>query len=68
MLKKINKEIEKLEKEKNKLINSQQSVQKRLSEIDIEIKRYKTLKKSYQKLEIKFNDYANPVEEKKDNG
>lgn len=68
MLKKINKEIEKLEKEKNKLINSQQGVQKRLSEIDIEIKRYKTLKKSYEKLEIKFNDYANPVEEKKDNG
>ena len=56
MIKKIDKEIEKLEKEKSKLINSQQGVQKRLSEIDIEIKRYKTLKNSYKKLEEKFNN------------
>lgn len=68
MLKKIEKEIEKLEKEKNKLINSQQGVQKRISDIDIKIKGYKTLKKNYEKLESKFNNYVNPIEEKKDNG
>lgn len=39
MLKKIEKEIEKLEKEKAKLINSQQGVQKRISDIDIKNKR-----------------------------
>lgn len=68
MLKKIEKEIEKLEKEKAKLINSQQGVQKRISDIDIKIKGYKTLKKNYEKLESKFNNYVNPIEEKKDNG
>ena len=67
MLKKIEKEIEKLEKEKAKLINSQQGVQKRISDIDIKIKGYKTLKKNYEKLESKFNNYVNPIEEKKDN-
>ena len=64
MIKKIDKEIEKLEKEKSKLINSQQGVQKRLSEIDIEIKRYKTLKHSYKKLEEKFNNCVNIIEGK----
>mgnify|MGYP005824067441 FL=1 len=68
MLKKIEKEIEKLEKEKAKLIYSQQGVQKRISDIDIKIKGYKTLKKNYEKLESKFNNYVNPIEEKKDNG
>lgn len=68
MLKKIEKEIEKLEKEKVKLINSQQGVQKRINDIDIKIKGYKTLKKNYEKLESKFNNYVNPIEEKKDNG
>ena len=68
MLKKIEKEIENLEKEKAKLINSQQGVQKRISDIDIKIKGYKTLKKNYEKLESKFNNYVNPIEEKKDNG
>ena len=67
MLKKIEKEIEKLEKEKAKLINSQQGVQKRISDIDIKIKGYKTLKKNYEKLESKFNNYVNLIEEKKDN-
>lgn len=67
MLKKIEKEIEKLEKEKAKLINSQQGVQKRISDIDIKIKGYKTLKKNYEKLESKFNNYVYPIEEKKDN-
>ena len=68
MIKKIDKEIEKLEKEKVKLINSQQGVQKRINDIDIKIKGYKTLKKNYEKLESKFNNYVNPIEEKKDNG
>lgn len=68
MLKKIEKEIEKLEKEKVKLINSQQGVQKRINDIDIKIKGYKTFKKNYEKLESKFNNYVNPIEEKKDNG
>lgn len=68
MLKKIEKEIEKLEKEKVKLINSQQGMQKRINDIDIKIKGYKTLKKNYEKLESKFNNYVNPIEEKKDNG
>ncbi len=68
MLKKIEKEIEKLKKEKVKLINSQQGVQKRINDIDIKIKGYKTLKKNYEKLESKFNNYVNPIEEKKDNG
>lgn len=68
MLKKIEKEIEKLEKEKVKLINSQQGVQKRINDIDIKIKGYKTLKKNYEKLESKFNNFVNPIEEKKDNG
>ena len=67
MLKKIEKEIEKLEKEKAKLINSQQGVQKRINDIDIKIKGYKTLKKNYEKLESKFNNYVYPIEEKKDN-
>ena len=67
MLKKIEKEIEKLKKEKAKLINSQQGVQKRISDIDIKIKGYKTLKKNYEKLESKFNNYVYPIEEKKDN-
>lgn len=64
MIKKIDKEIEKLEKEKSKLINSQKGVQKRLSEIDIEIKRYKILKNSYKKLEEKFNNCVNIIEGK----
>ena len=68
MLKKIEKEIEKLEKEKANLINSPHGVQKRISDIDIKIKGYKTLKKNYEKLESKFNNYVNPIEEKKDNG
>ena len=67
MIKKIMREIEKLEKEKNRLINSQQGVQKKINDIDIKIKEYKTLKKSYEKLENKFYNYTNPVEDKKVN-
>ena len=52
MLKKIEKEIEKLEKEKAKLINSQQGVQKRISDIDIKIKGYKTLKRIMKNLKV----------------
>ena len=64
----MKRKMENLEKEKAKLINSQQGVQKRISDIDIKIKGYKTLKKNYEKLESKFNNYVNPIEEKKDNG
>ena len=63
MIRKILKELTKLETQKSKLINIQAETQKKIDNIDMKIKEYNTLKKEYEKIEKKFSKYINPIEE-----
>lgn len=64
MISKINKQLGKLEIKKSQLLITQTKVQKEIDDVDIKIKEWTTLKKDYEKLEKKFNNYVNPKVEK----
>ena len=65
MIKKVLRKLERLNAEKSKFITEQSNIQKKIDDIDIEIKNYATLKKDYEKLEKKYNDLAHSPEVKK---
>ena len=65
MIKKVLRKLERLKLEKTKIIEEQSKLQKKIDDIDIEIKNYITLKKEYEKLERKFNDLNQTPEVKK---
>lgn len=65
MIRRILKEIEKLEASKAKLLTQQVELQKKIDNTDLKIKNYNALKKEYEKIEKKFNNYINPIEETK---
>lgn len=65
MIKKVLRKLERLKLEKSKTIEEQSKLQKKIDDIDIEIKNYITLKKEYEKLERKFNDISQTTEVKK---
>lgn len=65
MIKKVLRKLERLKAEKLKIIEEESKLQKRIDDIDIEMKNYTTLKKEYEKLEKKFNDLSQYPEEKK---
>lgn len=56
MIKRVLKIIERLNAEKSKFVTEQSKLQKKIDDIDIEIKKYITIKKEYEKLEKKFID------------
>lgn len=56
MIKRVLKIIERLNAEKSKFVTEQSKLQKKIDDIDIEIKNYTTIKKEYEKLEKKFID------------
>lgn len=65
MIKKVLRKLERLKADKQKFIAEQSDLQKKIDDIDIEMKTYTTLKKEYERLEKKFNDLSNPPEVKK---
>lgn len=65
MIKKVLKKIERLKNDRSKLVIVQTDIQKKIDNIDIEIKEYNNLKKDYEKLEKKYDDMANSIEGKK---
>lgn len=65
MIKKVLKKIKRLNVDKSKLLLEQSVLQKKIDNIDIEIKEYNSIKKDYEKLEKKYNNLTNPPEEKK---
>lgn len=64
MIKKVLKKIERLNADKSKFVTEQSKLQKKIDDIDIEIKNYTTIKKEYEKLEKKFIDCTHPKEVK----
>lgn len=64
MIKRVSKIIERLNVDKSKFINEQSKLQKKIDDIDIEIKGYTTIKKEYEKLEKKFDNLTHPKEVK----
>lgn len=62
MIKKINKEIEKLEISKDKKEKEKANLISDLSDIDMRLKELKTLKKRYETLEKDLNSVFNPVQ------
>lgn len=65
MIKKVLRKLERLKTEKLRITDEQAKLQKKIDDIDIEMKNYIALKKEYEKLEKKFNDLANSPEVKK---
>lgn len=65
MIKKVLRKLERLKLEKSKIIEEQSKLQKKIDDIDIEIKNYIILKKEYEKLEGKYNDLSQTTEVKK---
>ena len=65
MIKKVLRKLERLKLEKSKIIEEQSKLQKKLDDIDSEIKNYIILKKEYEKLERKYNDLSQTTEVKK---
>lgn len=65
MIKKVLRKLERLKAEKLRITDEQAKLQKKIDDIDIEMKNYIALKKEYEKLEKKFNDLANSPEVKK---
>lgn len=65
MIKKVLRKLERLKLEKAKIIEEQSKLQKKIDDIDIEIKNYIILKKEYEKLERKYNDLSQTTEVKK---
>jgi len=66
MIKRVLKKIERLNADKSKFVVEQSKLQKKIDDIDIEIKDYTTIKKEYEKLEKKFFDLTRSKEVKKD--
>lgn len=64
MIKKVLKKIERLNADKSKFVTEQSKLQKKIDDIDVEIKDYTTIKKEYEKLEKKFIDITHPKEVK----
>ena len=62
MLKKVLKKIEKLNADKIKFIDEQ----KKINDIEIEIKDYTAIKRDYEKIEKKFTELTKPKEVTKD--
>ena len=56
MLKKVLKKIEKLNADKIKFIDEQSKIQKKINDIEIEIKDYTAIKRDYEKIEKKFTE------------
>ena len=52
MIKKVLRKLERLKLEKAKIIEEQSKLQKKIDDIDIEIKNYIILKKEYEKYDI----------------
>lgn len=65
MIRRVLKKIDRLNADKTKLITEQSKLQKKIDDIDNEIKNYTTLKKDYEKLQRKFNDLMEHNEDKK---
>lgn len=65
MIRRVLKKIDRLNADKTKLITEQSKLQKKIDDIDNEIKNYITLKKDYEKLQRKFNDLMEHNEDKK---
>lgn len=65
MIKKVLRKLERLKAEKLRITDEQAKLQKKIDDIDIEMKNYIALKKEYEKLEKKFNDLSNSPEVKK---
>lgn len=65
MIRRVLKKIDRLNADKTKLITEQSKLQKKIDDIDNEIKNYTALKKDYEKLQKKFNDLMENNEEKK---
>ncbi|MCI8310156.1 hypothetical protein [uncultured Clostridium sp.] len=64
MIKKVLRKLERLKRDKAKLVTEQSDLQKKIDDIDIEIKNYTNLKREYDRLEKKFNDLTNSTEVK----
>lgn len=62
MIKKVLRKIERLKAEKSKFTNEQIDLQKKIDNVDIEIKNYTTLKREYEKLEKKYENLAHSLE------
>ena len=60
MIKRILRELAKLENNKLKLVEEQAKTQKQIDDVDVKIKERNILKKEYEKIEKKFNNYINP--------
>ena len=60
MIKRILRELAKLENNKLKLVEEQAKTQKQIDDVDVKIKEWNILKKEYEKIEKKFNNYINP--------
>lgn len=60
MIKRILRELAKLENNKSKLVEEQAKTQKQIDDVDVKIKEWNILKKEYEKIEKKFNNYINP--------
>lgn len=65
MIKRVLRKLEKLNEDKSKFVEEQSKLQKKINDIDIEIKNYMTIKKDYERLEKKFNDLSKTKEVKK---
>ena len=65
MIKKVLRKLERLKLEKSKIIEEQSKLQKKIDDIELEMKNYIILKKEYEKLERKFNDLSQSPEVKK---
>lgn len=59
MIKRILRELAKLENNKLKLVEEQAKTQKQIDDVDVKIKEWNILKKEYEKIEKKFNNYIN---------
>lgn len=59
MIRKIQKKLEQLMVSRTKITDEQLKLQEKLNNIDTEIKNYTLLKKEYEKLEKKFNNFLN---------
>ncbi len=63
MIRKIQKKLEQLMVSRTKITDEQLKLQEKLNNIDTEIKNYTLLKKEYEKLEKKFNNFLNIKED-----
>lgn len=59
MIKKLISIIEKMEKEKQKKVVTQNKIQLEIDNIDIELKKLNSFKKDYDKLQSNFTEFIN---------